>query len=214
MVSGRWGWSWFSLQNCARYDFVWGVGTLGFLGGASGIFLFMTIICFIEAMDVVSLMLLRRYKHCNQVTSFSTSFKLYSKIQILIRVGNQFISIFIQTLIVMGVLLAACTGYVFVKLDGYLPTCLYLIMIPLFPIAIITDFLFFTMFSVPSENAMKFRQYWKGKLTKKLERLQLLSCAPIGYSFGFVDNCQRKSALSELDVEVNGVACLSLIQAN
>lgn len=201
-----------------QFEYILGIlssivySALAIQGGGSILFLLMTILSFAEAMFVISYKLLSQNR--SSLRSFWIHLRLYRQMKILVREGNKAVADFLQALLILGVLMASCSGYVVVKLYGNLPFILYLLVTPIFPACVSIRFALFMLASIPAENATKFRCFWRDKLRRKSERLQLLSCSPIGYAFGFIRFCHRRSALSVSDVEVNAIASLALMRLN
>lgn len=132
-------------------------------------------------------------------------------VQILICIINQSVDGFVQPLIVMGVLSAACSGYAFVKLGGHLPLIVYVAVSLIFPVNLIVNFVMITLAAVPHKIGVLFNLFWEGRLTKREGRMQLRSCPPCGYSFGFIDTLRMQTALSIADIIVNFAATLALL---
>lgn len=209
-------------------------------GGGNLLFLLLGCTAFCEAMQNLSSQLFKRATTMAQMTSlkikvkndtlqvvenrreavgqnilsFCQCLKLYRIMQILIRMGNQAASEFLQVLLTMGVLLAGSGGYAFIKLYYHLPVLLYLGISFFPPLCLIVNFVLISLAAVPSKNGIRFKHFWRDKLMKKVNRLQLQSCLSIGYSFGFVANCTKQTALSIADVILNLVATLTLIRPN
>lgn len=144
--------------------------------------------------------------------TFHRCLKLYRVMQILIRTGNQTVSDFLQTLIIMGVLLAGCGGFTCIKLYHRLPLLIYTVVSFLLPLCLVVNFVLIWLAAVPGINGLRFRNHWKSKLGRKVSRLQLQTCSPIGYSFGFVVNCKNHTALSIANFILNLVATLILLR--
>lgn len=93
-------------------------------GGANVIFLLLGCTAFSETMQTLSYTLIPATNstgHLRKCRSFQECMKLHRILQILIRTGNHATSQFLQTLIVMGVLLATCGGFVFITMYSRLP---------------------------------------------------------------------------------------------
>lgn len=146
--------------------------------------------------------------------SFSECWRLHQILKILIEAGSSVASQFLQMLVLMGILAAACSGYTALRLYDKLAPSVYFCLSLIFPMFITINFVFITLASVPSDHGTKFRQWWKWKLVRKVDRMRLRACAPIGYTFGFIENCTRKTALSIADVGVNLVASLTLLRSS
>lgn len=153
------------------------------------LFLFFGVVIFAEAIQVASFGLIpgSKFKRsiigsdmiCNRVYStsdFSQQLKLYRCIQILIRAGNQVVADFLQAVLLTGVILATCSGYVGIKLYDSFPTSVYIFGSLILPVCVILDLVLFTLAAIPSENVSRFMQIWKRHLTTKFDRLQLMSC--------------------------------------
>lgn len=181
-------------------------------GGGVVVYLLLITVSFTEAMFKASFNMLEVKQQTVHFIAFSRNLKLYRCVQILINYGSQIVADFLQTLLMMGILLAACSGYTFIKLANAIPLTLYLLVSFFFPLCISVDLLLFAFAAAPAENAIKFKRMWGVKLVRKMDRLQLRSCPGISYAFGFIRNCQKKTALAVIDVEVNSAASLSLIR--
>lgn len=154
-----------------------------------------------------------RYRARSSVPSipFTEGWTLYRQVRIPIRMVNQSCSNFIQALLIMGVIISTCSGYTIVMLHGDIPLTFYIPLALVFPAVIVVTFVMMTLASTPEENAAKFRQAWKLNLIRKIDKTRLASCPGIGYRFGFVENCKRKTALSTIDVVINLIASLTLL---
>lgn len=179
--------------------------------GAAAIILLLTgILLFVVAMYFVSVKFLDKKQFNQYPESFLTNLKIFRQMQIVMRIGNEAVENFLHTFLSMGVVLAVSSGYMLIRLRD-LPLTMHLIVATIVPLCFIFDILLFTLAAIPTENIVSFISAWKGKLKSKRYRVQLRSCPKIGYSFGFVENCERRTGLTVLDVEVNGMASLSLI---
>lgn len=145
--------------------------------------------------------------------SFVDKLLFYRTITIVTRLGCQLISIYVQCLILMGILLATCSGCVAIKLYDDLPFLIYICMSLLLPLLIIVNFGLVTLASIPQENGEKFQHFWKTQLIRRIDRMKLQSCPPLGYSFGFIKKCERKTALIIADVGLNLIATVTLLQS-
>lgn len=145
------------------------------------------------------------------MVTFRQSMKLSRIMQILIRTGNQAVSSFVQTMLVMGVIMAACGGYVCIKLYNHLPLLIYLVDSFLLPLCLIVNFVLISLADAPHQNSVRCKHFWRDKLVRKVNRLQLQSCPMISYSFGFVENCRKQTALSIANFILNLVATLTLV---
>lgn len=94
--------------------------------------------------------------------------------QILLRTSNQCIGDFTQTLISMGVLIEACSGYGCVKLRTHLPFIVYAGCSLTFPFVLIVNLVLIALASVPHENGVVFQLFWERRIVNKESRLQLL----------------------------------------
>lgn len=79
------------------------------------------------------------------------------------------------------------------------------------PVVIVTIVELCTLTSIPAEDAAGFRRRWRWKLTRKVDRMWLSSCPPVGYAFGFVTECRKFTAFTIADVIVNSVTTLALL---
>lgn len=142
--------------------------------------------------------------------AFKKCLNLYCCLRILTMAGNASCSNFVQTLITTGIIFSTCGGYTCIKLYGIMPPAFYFSASLVFPIVILIVFVMITLGSIHEENAITFRQAWRLYLFRKIDRKRLACCYHIGYSFGIVDKCKRKTALSITDVVINQVASLAL----
>lgn len=196
--------------------------SLSIYGGGIWLSLLVIMLAFAEAMMIISKQLGNR-KYCFTMTtsktkeqfkrsvSFANKLVVYRTTNILIRLGCQLISNYAQCLIVMGILLATCSGCVLVKLYDDLPFLLYSCMSMLLPLLAMINFGLITLASIPHENGEKFRYFWKKQFVSRMDRMKLKSCPPIGYSFGFIKNCERKTSLIIVDVSLNLIASVTLL---
>lgn len=143
--------------------------------------------------------------------SFLETLKLYQCMQITIRVGNQGVAKFLQYVLLSGVLIASCSGCVCVNYYHEFHFPIYICASLLFPICVILDILLFTLAAILTENAVKFKNFWRYQLRRKEDRLRLSACPCLGFAFGFVEACRRKSALTVIDVYLNIIVTLTLV---
>lgn len=144
-------------------------------------------------------------------TSFHVGLKCYRCMQILIQVWSRAIADFIQIGIIIGIVIGTLGGYVLIKLYAELPFSIYLLFSLMLPTFIILIMVICTLGSIPNENATGFKRYWRWRLSKRVDRMWLQSCPPVGYSFGFVVECRRMTAFTIIDVLVNLIATSALI---
>lgn len=185
--------------------------------GGNTIFLLLGITALCESINNLSLKLFPRMPHSGGTleiknSSFTKCLEVYRTVQIQIREVCQVTAEFNQNLIVMGVLSAACSGYACIKLSSGLALIVYVPLSLVLPTAVVINFLLIALTSVPNQNGTRFQLFWKRRLTRKENRLQLVSCPPIGYSYGFMETLQMKTALTIADVILNLVASLTLLQ--
>lgn len=200
-------------------------GVVGFHGGGCFLFLLLGSTVFTETLVKASFQLFDKRKlskfsvqkifHINVIvsrTSYGQVYKIYRCMQILIRVANQAVSQYFQTLMVIGILGSACSGYTCIKLYSELPFTIYILVTIYLPLCVLLDIVLFILAAIPYENTFKFKSYWTRELRGKFDRTQIRSCPLLCYSFGFVEQCRRTSALSVLDLIINGVASLTLLR--
>lgn len=185
--------------------------------GGNFFFLLLCLMAFCESLNNLTLQLFQQIPVSSRISedtsdSFVNCLGVYRIIQILIRAMCEAVADFIQPLIVMGVLSAACSGYVCIKLVDHMPLMLYVPASLLLPLCLTINFVLIALAAVPNKSGTRFKLFWKWRLTRKENRLQLLSCPPIGYSFGFVQTFRMKTALSIADVIFNLMASLTLLR--
>lgn len=199
-------------------------------GGGSWMFVFCVIASFGESVQVVSRRLCmdkawwaqehdrhdasvtKLCKFHSTVRDFTECWRLYNNIRILVHAGNQAVEIFLQALLIMGCLLAIGSGFAIIMLFDRIPFTFYLSAMVLLPLVIAGIFILVALASTPRENGNKFRHFWSAKLVMRIDFARLRACPPIGYSFGFIRNCKRCTALSIIDVIVNSIASVTLLK--
>lgn len=199
------------------------------LGGGNFMFLFLVTALFGESIQMASYKLWPKesnYLQNNSISNTSVSkmrvfsstvgrftecWKMYNILRILVHEGNSVAEVFLQTLLVMGCLLATSSGFVLTMLADRIPLAIYLAAAALLPLVIIAILILVTLAAIPRENANKFRLFWRERLPNKIDARRLRTCPLIGYSFGFIQNCQRCTALSIIDVILNSIASVVLL---
>lgn len=179
-------------------------------GGGAVLFLLTWILSICEALHLISERLAETHE-LSLHQRFSAHLKHFRHLQVLLRATNVAAGDFLRTLIMMGIGLSVCGGYTLTKLRD-LPLTVYLIISPHFPISVTLCFTLCTLAALPNENAVKFMRFWRGKMISKGDRARLRSCPDLCYTFGFVTNCQRRTGLTIVEMEVDAIASLTLIQ--
>lgn len=198
-------------------------------GGCTWLFLFLIIVYFGESIQVASDKLWMNHSNFIQtgcisyasamrisnlgstVDNFTECWRLYNIIRILIQEGISSVDKFVQSLLVMGCLLATGSGFALIKLDSKIPITFYVAAVVLLPLVITGVLILTTFAATPKENGSRYKIFWKERLIKKLDLARLQACPPIGYSFGFIRNCKRSTALVIMDVIVNSIASVALL---
>lgn len=152
-----------------------------------------------------------RLVFCHSSKSFLECLMLHKMLSILMREGIKVCESFVQILISVGVVFGSCCGFTLIKLYGIIPLGLYVTFSLFIPIFLVVTFTLTYIAAVPYENCFKFKQFWRGKLTSKQDRMRLRSCGMIFYAAGFVTKCERKTALTVSDCALNMTACLVLL---
>lgn len=174
------------------------------------LYLVLSIFTFAEGMHRASTQLLCRSQR--NLQSFRTHLKLYRVIYILMQAGNIVVDQFLQCMLIMGIVVGTCSGYISIMLYNELALAIYLLASLTFPLFIISMFGITTLAAFPGENGQAFKQLWRWELIRKVDRFSLRACPPLGYSFGFVRNCCRNTGLTIANVTLNLVATLTLLK--
>lgn len=129
----------------------------------------------------------------------------------MVRIGNQIVGDFLTALVTCGIILASVSGYAIVKLYYVFPFLLYLVISMIFHLCLVVDFFMVSVGSVINENGIRFLNYWKCKMLRREEKMQIRACPRIGYSFALIKNCTATAALSIADINLNTTATLVLM---
>lgn len=200
-------------------------------GITCNVFLILVISSFVEVNKVFSYNLFRRRmlhntfrvrgdyyagraKPLRESLMFRKSMRCYRCLQILISIGNQALGNFLQMGLILGLVLGSLGGYVAIKLYHEFPFLIYTAISLTLPLYVIVIIVLSTLGSIPSENAAGFRRLWRWKLRKRVDRMWLSSCAPIGFSFGFIEECRRITGFSIINVLVDMIVTMVLLPVN
>ncbi|CAL8129277.1 unnamed protein product [Orchesella dallaii] len=134
--------------------------------------------------------------------------------QILIKVTNDIFSEYLFVLVTFGMGMGAFSGYAAISLYDVLPTASYYATPLILGICVTYDFLHVPLAAVPNRNGARFVFFWKTKLFRKMEKLQLRACPRIGYSFGPIRMLSKSTALEIADCILNWTVDLALINSN
>lgn len=101
---------------------------------------------------------------------------------IFIKTTDEIFGIFHTILIIVGILLASCGGYMILMMFEKVPLILY---VGAFAITFVCFFIAITLTlfaQIPYKNAVKYKGYWKSMLKRKEDKIMLTSCRQIGFS--------------------------------
>lgn len=145
---------------------------------------------------------------------FTTCYHKYRCCQMMLTLAITITADLFLVLSCVGVLLAACSGYVTLKLYNELPLLFYLCCPVIFVIAIIIVFILTYLADKPNRNGLRFRRFWGHLVRGKEERRILLACSEFGYCLGPFRNAKAGIGLLVTHIIFQCTANLLLVDGS